>query len=51
MAYESVRQALVAVGAAYGKADSYPAAVKTFEARRAAFLEKARAILQRTDEA
>jgi hypothetical protein len=49
--YESVRQALVAVGAAYGDLESYPKAVATFEARRGVFLENARAILQRTDTA
>jgi len=46
--YEAVRQALVAVGETYGDEARYPQAVTDFEVRRGAFLDEARAALERT---
>jgi hypothetical protein len=46
--YEQVRDALLAVGEAYGDQANYPQAVNTFEARRGEFLEEARAALERS---
>jgi hypothetical protein len=46
--YEAVRLALIAVGETYGDEARYPQAVIDFEARRSAFLDEARAGLERT---
>ena len=45
--YQHVRDALVAVGEAYGDQERYPAAAEEFGARRSAFLDEARAALKR----
>lgn len=47
-AYERVRQALVAVGEAYGDQARYGGAVSAFEERRTEFLGEARTALERT---
>jgi hypothetical protein len=49
-AFERVRTALLAVGERYGNDDEYPAAVAEFETRRTAFLDEARAALERPEE-
>jgi len=46
--YEAVRKALIAVGETYGDEARYPQAVRDFEVRRGAFLDEARAALERT---
>jgi hypothetical protein len=48
--YESVRAALMAVGETYGDEEKYPPAVTQFETRRIAFLDQARAALERPEE-
>jgi hypothetical protein len=47
VAYETVRAALVAVGETYGDEDQYREAVTHFETRRSAFLDQARAAIER----